>query len=162
MERDVVVLSFQHGKRSTVTEDKSIQTDEAQDALNTVENMRSAALNRAVPSLWYAIGISLIVAVGFALYAQKDPGDIPGLVIALGTALFVASSRNKTGVLGKAIPDTKLGILALVAVIVFLLVLFFGGIYVRRAYDVAWVPMVTGLVAGVTIFLLSASERRQH
>ena len=45
---------------------------------------------------------------------------------------------------------------------IFLLVLFFGGIYVRRAYDVAWVPMVTGLVAGVTIFLLSASERRQH
>ena len=42
----------------------------------------------------------------------------------------------------------------------FLIALFFGGIIVRRAYDIAWVPLVTGLIAGITIFLLSESERR--
>lgn len=33
---------------------------------------------------------------------------------------------------------------------------------VRRAYDFVWVPIVTGLIAGITIFLLAESERRYY
>jgi hypothetical protein len=162
MERDGVVFSFQHGKRREMTDNNSIRADEAQDALHTIEDMHTAGRKRAAPPRWYGIGIALIVAVGFALYAQKDPGSIPGLVIALGTALLVVSSRDKAGAIGKAIPDTRAGIWALVAVTAFLLTLFFGGIYVRRAFDLAWIPVATGLIAGITIFLLSVSERRYY
>jgi hypothetical protein len=42
----------------------------------------------------------------------------------------------------------------------FLVTLFFGGIYVRRAFDLAWVPIVTGVVAGSALLLLSEHERR--
>ena len=145
-----------------MTDNDSIRTDEAQDALHTIEDMHAAGRKRAAPPHWYGIGISLIVATGFALYAQKDPGSIPGLVIALGTALLIASSRDKAGAIGKAVPDTRSGIWVLVAVTAFLLTLFFGGIYVRRAFDLAWVPIATGLIAGITIFLLSVSERRYY
>ena len=145
-----------------MTANDPMQTGEAQAALETVEKMRGAGLRRAVPPRWYGIGMPVIVAIGFGLYAQEDPGSMPGLVLALGTALFVASSRDKTGVLGKAIPDTRTGIAAFITLIVFLLALFFGGIIVRRAYDLAWVPLVTGLIAGVTLFLLSESERRRY
>jgi hypothetical protein len=162
MERDGVDLSFQNGKRRKVADNNSIRSDEAKDALNTVESMRLAGLRRAALPRWYGIGIALLVAVGFALYAQKDPGSIPGLIIALGAVLFIAASREKTGALGKAAPQTASGIWALVAVIVFMLALFFGGIFIRRAYDLAWVPVLTGLIAGTTIFLLSESERRHY
>ena len=145
-----------------MADNNSIRADEAQDALHTIEDMHTAGRKRAAPPHWYGIGISLIVATGFALYAQKDPGSIPGLVIALGTALLVVSSRDKAGAIGKTIPDTRSGIWALVAVAAFLLTLFFGGIYVRRAFDLAWVPIATGLIAGITIFLLSVSERRYY
>ena len=144
-----------------MVESDSVQTDEAREALEVVQNMRIAGLTRAVPPRWYGIGISLTVGIGFALYAQEDPG-ISVLVIVLGTVLFGASSREKIGVQGKAVPDTKSGRWALVAVSLFLVTLFFGGIFVRRAYDLAWVPLVTGLVAGVTIFLLTESERRHY
>ncbi len=145
-----------------MTANDPMQTGEAQAALETVEKMRGAGLRRAVPPRWYGIGMPVIVAIGFGLYAQEDPGSMPGLVLALGTALFVASSRDKTGVLGKAVPDTRTGVAAFAALIVFLLALFFGGIIIRRTYDLAWVPVVTGLIAGVTIFLLSESERRRY
>ena len=145
-----------------MADNNPIRTDEAQDALETVEQLRTAGLKRAVPPRLYALGISLLVAVGFGLYAQKDPGDIPALVVVLGTALFVAAHREKTGVLGKAVPDTKPGIWTFVIVVVFLLALFFGGIFIRRAYDLTWVPLVTGLIAGTTIFLLSEIERRSY
>ena len=145
-----------------MTANDPIQTDEAKAALDTVEKMRGAGLRRAVPTRWYGIGIPVIVAIGFGLYAQQDPGSLPGLVLALGTVLFVASSRDKTGVLGKAVPDTRTGIAAATALIVFLLALFFGGIIIRRTYDLAWVPLVTGLIAGGTLFLLNESERRRY
>ena len=162
MERNGVALSFHVGKRKMMTDKSSIRANEAQDALDAVNNMHNAGLRRAVPPRWYGIGVSLTVAVGFALYAQKDPGNIPALLIVIGVVLLVAASRDRTGVVGKAIPDKRAGMWALVAVIAVLLVLFFGGIYVRRAYDIAWVPLVTGSIAGITIFLLSESERRRH
>jgi hypothetical protein len=145
-----------------MTANDPIQTDEAQAALDTVEKMRGAGLRRVVPTRWYGIGIPVIVAIGFGLYAQEDPGSLPALVLALGTALFVASSRDKTGVQGRARPDTRTGFAAAAVLIVFLLALFFGGIIIRRTYDLPWVPLVTGLIAGGILFLLNESERRRY
>lgn len=145
-----------------MTTNDPIQADEAQAALDSVEKMGEAGLRRAVPPRLFDIGMPIIVAVGFGLYAQEDPGGRPGLVILLGTALFMASSREKTGVLSKAGPATKRGTAAFAVLIAFVLTLFFGGITIRRTYDLAWVPVVTGLVAGLTLFLLNQSERRRH
>ncbi|MCH8248083.1 MAG: hypothetical protein IH913_00610 [Proteobacteria bacterium] len=139
---------------------ENIKSDEAQDALDSVEKMTRSGFRRAIPPRWFGIGISLIVAIGFALYALEDPGSFPGLFIALGIALFVGFSRERIGVFGKELPDTKAGVWAMAGICAFLIALFFGGIIVRRAYDIAWVPLVTGLIAGITIFLLSESERR--
>ena len=140
--------------------DDPIRSDEAQDALKTIQIMNAAGRKRGVPPRWYGIGIALIVTIGFALYAQQDPGDFPGLFIALGVALFAAASRDRIGAMGRAVPDTRAAMWGLIAVSVFLMALFFGGIYFRRAYDLAWIPVATGLIAGMTIFLLSESERR--
>lgn len=139
---------------------KNIKSDEAQDALDSVGKLTSSGFRRAIPPRWYGVGISLIVAIGFALYALEDAGNTPALFIVLGIALFVGFSRERINVFGKELPDTKTGIWALAGICVFLFSLFFGGIFVRRAYDIAWVPLVTGLIAGITIYLLSESERR--
>lgn len=160
MERDGVIFSFHLGKRATVTNDNPIKPDEAQDALNTIQEMKAAGRKRGVAPRWYGIGIAIIVAVGFALYAQQDPGDFPGIFIALGVGLFAAYSRDKIGAMGRALPDTKPAMWGLLGVVIFLFVLFFGGIYFRRLYDLAWIPVATGLIAGTTIFLLSENERR--
>ena len=145
-----------------MTENKSIRPDEAQDALNSIERMNAAGRKRGTAPRWYGIGIALIVTVGFALYAQQDPGNFPGLFIALGVALFVTSSRDKIGAMGRAIPDSRSAMWGLIGVSAFLIVLFFGGIYFRRAYDLSWIPVATGLIAGTIIFFLSESERRNY
>ena len=143
-----------------MTDDNPIKSDEAQDALDTIQRMKTAGRKRGVAPRWYGIGMALIVAVGFALYAQQDPGDFPGIFIALGAGLFAVYSRDKMGAMGRTLPDTKPAIWSLLGLVVFLFVLFFGGIYFRRLYDLAWIPVVTGLIAGTTIFLLSENERR--
>jgi hypothetical protein len=145
-----------------MTDKNTIQPDEAKNALDSVSKMQSAGVRRAMPPRWYGFGIALIVTVGFSLYALETPGSLPGLFIALGVALFIGFSRGKSGAIGKELPDTKTGIWVLAGVCIFLLVLFFGGIYLRRAYDLSWIPLVTGLIAGITIYLLSKSERQYY
>ena len=135
-----------------------IGAEEAQESLETIEKLRDASLKRAAPPRWYSMGIALIVAAGFALYAQNDPGDFPGIFIALGVALFVTSSRKKMDAIGKAIPDTRPGVWALIGVSAFMVVLFFGGIYLRRAFDLAWIPIVTGLIAGATLYFIAEHD----
>ena len=137
-----------------------ISPDEARNSLDKVERMKRSGFRRAVKPRWFGFGLSLVVGIGFALYALEDPGNLPGLVICLGVVIFISLGRTAMGVSGKTLPSTSRGVLALVVLIAFLLVLFFGGIYVRRAYDLAWVPVVTGLIASLTLFLISESERR--
>jgi hypothetical protein len=145
-----------------MTDDKSVGPDQAQEALNSIEKMNVAGRRRGAAPRWYGIGISIIITVGFALYAEQDPGNLPGLFIALGIVLFGASSRDKIGAMGRAIPDTRSAMWGLIGVSALLIVLFFGGIYFRRAYDLSWIPVATGLIAGTIIFLLSESERRRY
>jgi hypothetical protein len=142
--------------------DKNIQPDEARSALDSVARMNRAAFRQAAPPRWYGAGISLLVATGFALYALDDPGDFPALFLVLGLALFVDFSRRTMGASARGLPGTRTGVLAFAAICLFLLALFFGGIIVRRTYDMAWVPLLAGLIAGVTLFLLSESERRYY
>lgn len=145
-----------------MAKNKTIDSGAASDALDSVEAMQRAGYRRAQPPRWFGIGIALVIAIGFSLYAQKTPGHVPGLFIALGVALFGGYGRERIGVFGKEFPDTKTGWWALAALCLFLLTLFFGGIYIRRIYDLAWVPVATGLIAGLTILLLSESERRYY
>jgi len=161
VESDGVALSFHFGKRQNMV-DKNIKSDEAQDALDSIEKMKNSGFRRAAPPRWYAVGMSVIVAIGFALYALESPGNTPALFVVLGIALFVGFSREKLGAFGKELPDTKVGVWALAGICAFLFALFFGGIFIRRAYDISWVPLVTGLIAGITIYLLSESERRYY
>ncbi|MEQ8207898.1 MAG: hypothetical protein RIA65_17105 [Woeseia sp.] len=141
---------------------QNLKPDEAQVSLASIEAMQRAGFGRAAPPRWYGAGLSLIVAIGFALYAMEDPGNGPGLFLILAMALFIGASREKISAIGKEMPDSKAGVWALAGIVVFLLTLFFGGIVIRRAYDIAWVPLLTGFIAGATIFVLSESERRDY
>ena len=124
MERDDVIFSFHNGKRDRMTDSDSIKSDDAQDALNTVEKMSAAGRKRGVPPRWYGLGIATIVTVGFALYAQQDPGNFPGLFIALGVALFTAFSRDKIGAMSRSVPETRAAIWGLIGLCVFLGIVF--------------------------------------
>ncbi len=144
-------------------DDQTVKPGEAQDALDSVEKMQRAGFRRAIPPRWLGIGMSLIIAIGFALYTQDDPGAIPVLLIAVGMPLLLVAAREKNGVVfGKVNPESKVGMFAAVGVLLFFVTLFLGGIYVKRAYGIPWAPLVTGLIAGVTILLLSESERRHY
>ncbi len=54
----------------------------------------------------------------------------------------------------------KAHVLAFVLFIAVMILVFFGSVIIRRAYDAAWAPVVAGLLVGIVVFLASESERR--
>lgn len=136
-----------------------LSAQEAQAAVDAVADMQKASWRRAVPSRKYGISIALLIASLFALYALNDPYPYI-LVPILGLAVFIATSREKSGIYAQSQLTSKKNIAAFAVVIAFMLALFFGAILIRRTYDMAWVPIAAGILAGLIIFAGNESARR--
>ena len=139
----------------------NVTPDEAKQALESVVKMESAGWRRAVPDRWFGAGVAVLIASMFALYALEDP--YPYIVFPIiGLALFITTAREKSGAYGRDAPASTANVWAIVSAIIILLIVFFGSIVIRRAYDAAWVPLVAGLLVGLMVFLTSESARRAH
>ena len=139
----------------------NVTPDEAKKALESVVKMEGAGWRRAVPDRWFGAGVAVLIASLFALYALEDP--YPYIVFPIiGLALFITTAREKSGAHGRDAPTSTANVWSMVLFIIVLLVVFFGSIVIRRAYDAAWVPLVAGLVVGLAVFLTSESARRAH
>ncbi len=162
MERDGVVFTFQHGKRDLkVSETNNPIEREAKEALASIEAMESAGYRRAVPERWFGAGIAALIASMFAVYALEDP--YPYIVFPIiGLGVLIAAAREKAGAYGRDFPGTKANRWALVLFGAAMISVFFGSIFVRRAYDLYWVPIIVGLLVGLVVFWLSESERRSY
>jgi len=144
-----------------MNENSNLTPDEAQLALESVEKMESAGWRRAVPQRWFGAGIAIMVGSMFAIYALEDPSPYIVFPI-LALAVFMIAAREKGGAYGREVPATKKSLWANVMFAVTMVVVFFGSIYMRRAFDAAWVSLVTGLLVGLFIFLASKMERRAY
>jgi hypothetical protein len=139
----------------------SVSNDKAKEALESIVKLESAGWRRAVPKRWFGAGIAILVGSMFAIYALADPYPYILFPI-LGLAIFITAAREKTGAYGRDFPGTKANRWAMVLFTTVLMIVFFGSIYIRRAYDLAWVPLLAGLLVALVIFLISESERRAY
>lgn len=132
---------------------------DANKALNSVAEMQQAGWRRAIPSRGFGAGIALFIACLFALYALQDP--YPYILIPiLGLTVFITTTTEHSGAYRRENFRTKYSVLGFFLFAGILLMLFFGAISIRRTYDIAWVPVVAGIVAGLMLFFGNESLRR--
>ena len=144
-----------------MTENENVSVGEAQEALESVAKMESAGWRRAVPGRWFGAGIAALIASMFAIYALVDP--YPYIVFPIiGIGVLIAASREKVGAYGRDFPESKANKWAIALFTAVMLVVFFGSIVIRRAYDAAWVSIVVGLLVGLTIFWMNERTRRAY
>ena len=162
MERDRVVFTFHNGKRDlNVNEINNPTEREAKEALASIETMESAGYRLAVLDRWFGAGIAALIASMFAVYALEDP--YPYIVFPIiGLALIIAATREKVGAYARDFPGSKRNRWILVLFSAAMILVFFGTIFIRRAYDLYWVPIIVGLLVGLVVFWLSESERRSY
>jgi hypothetical protein len=138
----------------------NLTPNQAKKALESVVKMEDAGWRRAVPGRWFGAGVAILIASMFALYALENP--YPYIVFPIiGLPLFITTAREKSGAYGRDAPNTA-NVWAIVLFLIVLLIVFFGSIFIRRAYDAAWVSLVAGVLVGLVVFLTIESARRVH
>ena len=144
-----------------VDEIHNVTTDQAQGALDSVSRMERAGWRRAAPPRWFGAGVAFFTACLFAIYALENP--YPYIVFPfVGLAVFIAIGREKVGAYGRDFPTTTASIWAFVAFMFVMVVIFFGAVVVRRAYDAAWAPVAVGVLVGLCLYLANEKERRHY
>lgn len=160
MERDMLYFTFHNGKR-VLTVNNNIKPDEAKDALENIRTMESAGNRRAVPRRWFGASVAFLVGSMFALYALEDP--YPYIVFPIiGIGLLIPIMREKAGAYGRDMPASDGKKWIPFVVIAVMISVFFATVFARRAYDLAWLPIVVGLIVGILILMISESERRGY
>lgn len=160
----IVILSnmerYKTKKATQMTKNENnIDKKEAREAISSVTKMHVAGLRRSNSPRWFGLGISLLSGSIFAIYALDNPYSLLPVII-IGLGLFIALGREKMGVFKEDFPTSKKQFLALAIFVGVLLVLFFGGIVIRRSFDLSWVPIITGFIAGAMIYLAHENARR--
>jgi hypothetical protein len=135
------------------------QTDEAQQALDLIVEMETAAYRRATPPSWFVVSIALLTG-GLVTLAVVDMRHLQVLLI-LGIGMMISYQSQKMGVSLKTFP-MKLMIIA----VMLLAPLYFGIIIIGQLF----IPTVgltiastsAGLIFSIVVYLLSLVERRLY
>ncbi|MGK0267896.1 MAG: hypothetical protein ACI8Y3_000503 [Paraglaciecola sp.] len=141
-------------------ETNKIDSDEAKVALESIKNLEGLALQRAMPSKWSGIAFALVVGLLVFLIGAGLREYYIFPIIAL--PLILAVQRNRAKASPRTIIKGKKTIIALVGLIAFMCGLIFIAIYMRSSYDTLAGPLVAGVIAALTIYWLSISERNEY
>jgi hypothetical protein len=139
---------------------EKINFEEAKIALASIKALENTSLQHAMPSAWFGIAISIVVGLLVFLIGAglRDYYLFP--IIAL--PLIIAVHRSKMKVSPRATKMNKKTIMALVVLIAFMLGLIITAIYIRSLYATMAGPIICSLIATLTVYWMSVSERNTH
>lgn len=138
----------------------TINSEEATAALESIKTLERTSLQHAMPSKWFGITIAIIVGLLVFLIGAglRDYYLFP--IIAL--PLIIAIQRNKMNVSPRTIKTSKKTIIALIGLIALMFGLISIAIYVRSLYGSMTGPIICSLIATLTVYWLSISERNEY
>ena len=153
----VSFISLSIMERNVMTNDIN---KEANEALKQAKKSEAAALKVAMPAKWFGIVIALI-AGGIVAANGSDYYQYSGYFI-FGLALVVALHHKKTGATPLPMPTNKMGLYALIFIILFFLVITATVRYTTSQLGMNWTPFLGGGFVAIFVYLLAASERKKY
>ena len=132
---------------------------DVQGALDSIQEMKRAALWRAMPPRWFGAIISLLAGALVALSVAGFREYHVYIIILM--ALVILYQSQKTGVSVRQFPS-KLTAIALIIPIplFFLLIVVAQTLSDRLGY--VWASLSAGVVLAFSVYTLSMFERRRH
>jgi hypothetical protein len=135
------------------------KTGEMQDALDSIHEMKRAALWRAIPSHWFGATIALLAGVLVAL-SVADLREYHVFIIIFMSIVMVYQAQ-KTGVSARHFPSKLAGIAIGILIPLFFLIIIFAQMYSDILGPVG-APLLAGVVLATSVYVLSIFERRWH
>lgn|GEM_PF-1869676 len=141
-------------------ESDQIGPNEAQDALNTIQSMESAGLQRGLPPRWFGLAMALPAGVLFAL-AGLEISRLYMAPIFLLMVFAVIYQIRKAGVLVKPYPSRRALILVVVGVVAILAPLIFIARELRDTFGFL-APLSLGVIVALASLCAFVLERRAY
>ena len=140
-------------------EKHSAASSEAHKALDTIQQMKRAAMRRATPPRWFGALIALLAGSLVSLSAA-DLRQYTVFIILL-MVLVISYQRQKTGVSAKTFP-VKTAILGLIILVPLFFLLIIAAQLLQESLGHVSASLLCGGIFSVIVYLLSLFERRWY
>ena len=140
-------------------EKHSTASSEAHKALDTIQQMKRAAMRRAIPPRWFGALIALLAGSLVSL-AAADLRQYTVFIILL--MVFVISYQSqKTGVSAKTFP-VKTAVVGLIILVPLFFLLIIAAQLLQESLGHVSASLLCGGIFSVIVYLLSLFERRWY
>lgn len=133
---------------------------EAKEALAAIKKLEHAGLKRAAPSAGFSVLLSFLIGCLVFLVSAGLREFYVFPILAL--PLIVSLHYKKSGASVKYFPSQMIGTVSLITLIALMLLLIVSGRLLNDLYGLSWAPVLSGIIAGIVIFILARSERRKY
>ena len=140
-------------------EKHSTASSEAHKALDTIQQMKRAAMRRATPSRWFGALIALLAGSLVSLSAA-DLRQYTVFIILL-MVLVISYQRQKTGVSAKTFP-VKTAVVGLIILVPLFFLLIIAAQLLQESLGHVSASLLCGGIFSVIVYLLSLVERRWY
>ena len=140
-------------------EKHSAASSEAHKALDTIQQMKRAAMRRATPPRWFGALIALLAGSLVSLSAA-DLRQYTVFIILL-MVLVISYQRQKTGVSAKTFP-VKTAVLGLIILVPLFFLLIIAAQLLQESLGHVSASLLCGGIFSVIVYLLSLVERRWY
>ena len=140
-------------------EKHSTASSEAHKALDTIQQMKRAAMRRATPSRWFGDLIALLAGSLVSLSAA-DLRQYTVFIILL-MVLVISYQRQKTGVSAKTFP-VKTMVLGLIILVPLFFLMIIAAQLLQESFGHVSASLLCGGIFSVIVYLLSLVERRWY
>ena len=140
-------------------EKHSAASSEAHKALDTIQQMKRAAMRRATPPRWFGALIALLAGSLVSLSAA-DLRQYTVFIILL-MVLVISYQRQKTGVSAKTFP-VKTAILGLIILVPLFFLLIIAAQLLQESLGHVSASLLCGSIFSGIVYLLSLFERRWY
>ena len=140
-------------------EKHSAASSEAHKALDTIQQMKRAAMRRATPPHWFGALIALLAGSLVSLSAADLRQYIVFIILLM--VLVISYHRKKTGVSAKKFP-VKTMVLGLIILVPLFFLMIIAAQLLQESLGHVSASLLCGGIFSVIVYLLSLVERRWY
>ncbi len=147
-----------------MTEKKQIQSKEAQEALDSINEMKYAGLKRVLPTpIWLGAILGILIGTQIALLgAEIRTYNTILIVLIVIMVIVIINKTQSTGVAERILFSKRTTIISLICVIPLYFLAIISGQYLNNQFQYNWAPAVIGFFFTIGIWSLMIAAYRTY
>jgi hypothetical protein len=147
-----------------MTEKKQIQSKEAQEALDSINEMKYAGLKRVLPTpIWLGAILGILIGTQIALLgAEIRTYNTILIVLIVIMVIAIINKTQSTGVAERILFSKRTIIISLICIIPLYFLAIISGQYLNYHFEYNWAPFVIGSFFTIGIWSLMIGEYRAY